>query len=248
MDQSERNNKESNEDIVLLTRRDKYIIGIAVVVVLIVFFLYLYFFSGGFSNKHNEWGLFGDYFGGTLGPILSFITILILIYTLRIGYKTLTISKQELKKATDMLKLAKEEVEHAKEATEKQVNQLEKDSLKNEIAMILKEIDSDIQQIFQIRFRRNSAYNIGQLVSDESPIDVSTQVSYDQLMDEDIFYIKRLYNLLLDMEGYIKELDMKLGRPLLSYYYKKKYGKAVNILEGYVPVGDEFEPFVILGR
>jgi hypothetical protein len=35
-----------------------------------------------FSKKNEDWGYFGSYIGGTITPILSFFTILILIHSL----------------------------------------------------------------------------------------------------------------------------------------------------------------------
>lgn len=50
-----------------------------------VFFTYLYWFKIklGFHTSHDPevWGQFGDFVGGILNPILSFITVLILIVT-----------------------------------------------------------------------------------------------------------------------------------------------------------------------
>ncbi|WP_221927948.1 hypothetical protein, partial [Xanthomonas graminis] len=33
------------------------------------------------SNSGEDWGQFGDYFGGLAGALLSFVSILLLVYT-----------------------------------------------------------------------------------------------------------------------------------------------------------------------
>jgi len=49
--------------------------------------LYFYRFPGGLSEHPADWGVFGDYLGGVLGPILafaSFIVVLVSLYESRI--------------------------------------------------------------------------------------------------------------------------------------------------------------------
>ena len=38
----------------------------------------------GFSNDKGDWGTFGDFVGGVLNPILTFITIVMLINSLKL--------------------------------------------------------------------------------------------------------------------------------------------------------------------
>ena len=52
-------------------------ISLAVMIGLVI--LYFYRFHGGLSLAHDKWGQFGDYFGGALGTLLSFVNFLILI-------------------------------------------------------------------------------------------------------------------------------------------------------------------------
>lgn len=42
---------------------------------------YLLKFNNGLSSNQNDFGSFGSYFGGIFGPILTFLTIIILIRT-----------------------------------------------------------------------------------------------------------------------------------------------------------------------
>jgi uncharacterized membrane protein len=49
--------------------------------------LYFYRFPGGLSARPEDWGVFGDYLGGVLGPILgfaSFIVVLVSLYENRV--------------------------------------------------------------------------------------------------------------------------------------------------------------------
>ncbi|MCG6153120.1 putative phage abortive infection protein [Leptospira bandrabouensis] len=45
---------------------------------------YIYNFGFGFSDKIETWGVFGDFIGGVLNPILSFSTLIAVLYSLKI--------------------------------------------------------------------------------------------------------------------------------------------------------------------
>ncbi|KJS23183.1 MAG: hypothetical protein VR76_14785 [Pseudomonas sp. BRH_c35] len=63
--------------------------SIAALIMLGLFSLYLIKFHNHLSNSQEVWGQFGDFMGGTLNPILGFITILILLSTMKIQRKEL---------------------------------------------------------------------------------------------------------------------------------------------------------------
>jgi uncharacterized membrane protein len=44
--------------------------------------LYLYKFRGGLSARPEDWGVFGDYLGGVLSPILAFATFIVVLVSL----------------------------------------------------------------------------------------------------------------------------------------------------------------------
>lgn len=64
----------------------RYIGWVTSILILVVFGLYYYQFGGSsttLSENKEIWGQFGDYFGGVLNPILSFISILLLIKSVK---------------------------------------------------------------------------------------------------------------------------------------------------------------------
>lgn len=247
--EEKKGSEESKSTSVVLTTLDKRLIIIASLIIVGVFGLYLIYFSNGISTDQSYWGQFGDYFGGTLNPILSFITIIVLIYTLRIGYKTLEISKQELDKATKMLGLAKDEIEVtkkavensteqvtlAKEATEKQVTHLEREALKQELSTIIKEIDTDVQEIFRRTVRadgntRPFGYYFSRTSDNEN---VKRLHSKYRIEGADLFAIKTLSELLQDMDFYIDYYEEKFVNSKYTYHYQKKYFDTIKILVEY---------------
>ena len=56
----------------------KYFPYVAIPIAILMLAAYLYNFHGGFGDQ-SDFGAFGDFFGGILNPMLSFLTILLLL-------------------------------------------------------------------------------------------------------------------------------------------------------------------------
>ena len=68
---------------------------------------YFTVFDGGFSNKNEVWGQFGDYIGGTLNPLLSFLSLVTLVFAVIIQAGQLELVKEELSKTLENLEKSK---------------------------------------------------------------------------------------------------------------------------------------------
>nr|WP_283164171.1 hypothetical protein [Shewanella corallii] len=101
--------------------------------------LILYFsqFNGGFGNQ-GDFGAFGDFIGGTLNPILGFITVVLLIWSLRKQAEALKVSQTELALTRQELAETKQEAALSRLAMEAQVKHLEKEAQRNELQSIIK--------------------------------------------------------------------------------------------------------------
>jgi hypothetical protein len=66
--------------------------------------LYLYRFAGPLSDSQATWGVFGDYMGGTLNPILTFLTLLALLATIVLQAQELHLSTKELRQSSRALR------------------------------------------------------------------------------------------------------------------------------------------------
>lgn len=53
----------------------------------------------------GNWGAFGDFIGGTLNPIIGFISVLLLFATWRVTSKTLEVSRTELRNSNEVLQV-----------------------------------------------------------------------------------------------------------------------------------------------
>lgn len=250
MTQDENNNSQEKKDAVVLTRSDKALIAIALIAIIVVFGLYLLYYPNRISTDHSSWGQFGDYFGGVLNPILGFFTVLLLIITLRISYQTLKVSKDELEKATDMLGLAKdeikltqealeqskEEVRQAKEATEKQVEHLKDEAFKSELSNIIKEVDSEIQDILKIRAASQGAFLYGYYLSANSDSAQLEQFfkNYNGIPN-DKYYVDKLYKSFVALDEFLASYHHSFPVSAFSQRYQTKYLEALQIINEYDP-------------
>ncbi|ELK8501018.1 hypothetical protein RV040_004590 [Vibrio alginolyticus] len=75
--------------------REAKIIVIAGLFIVIVFAIYRWNFSGKLSPVHTHWAEFGSYFGGVLGPILVFFSLLFLARQIELQRFDIKRSSQE---------------------------------------------------------------------------------------------------------------------------------------------------------
>ena len=61
----------------------------------IVLWVYSSQFGSELSTEHSNWGEFGDYVGGVLGPVFSFLALVVLIYTLTIQTRQFSLQNFE---------------------------------------------------------------------------------------------------------------------------------------------------------
>lgn len=76
--------------------------GSAVAAFLIVLGLYIAYFKNlSIANDSATWGTFGDYLGGTLNPIISFLALIGLLYTIHQQAQEMQATREELKQAAE---------------------------------------------------------------------------------------------------------------------------------------------------
>lgn len=114
---------------------------VGLVVSALVLFLYFSTFNGQLSHNQNTWGLFGDFIGGALNPILAFLGLIALLITIRLQSKELVNAAQELQKST--------------EALQDQSKSLKKQNLESTFFQLLK-LHNDIVSDLDIRRKHDS--------------------------------------------------------------------------------------------
>lgn len=100
------------------------ILGAIVVTAFIIGLTAIVLFQRGvekIGNSPGEWGTVGDFFGGTLNPVFSFLTIIALVLTL-------LLQNRELKASRAELELTRKELEKSSEALSNQNRAIEQQS------------------------------------------------------------------------------------------------------------------------
>lgn len=81
----------------ILTKVMIGIIAIALLFLLGASIIYYVNFSGNLSDQHDRWGTFGDFMGGTLNPLLSFLSLIALLLTIILQNQELVETRNEIK-------------------------------------------------------------------------------------------------------------------------------------------------------
>jgi len=106
----------------------------------LVFLIYVWNFGIGFATKKDEWGQFGDYMGGTLNPILSFMGLIALLRTLALQNQQLELSAIAIRQSQEELTLTRMELQRTAAAQERsaelQVDQAEHTAIAAKIAAL----------------------------------------------------------------------------------------------------------------
>jgi uncharacterized membrane protein len=94
----------------------RFLVGSAIALVLLVFIAYFLAFHDGVSSKQEVWGQFGDFVGGTLNPILSFLSLIALVFTVLLQVRQLDIAREELKNSQSELVATRAELRRSADA------------------------------------------------------------------------------------------------------------------------------------
>ena len=90
-----------------------------------VFLAYFQEFHGAFSPKQDVWGQFGDFIGGTLNPILSFLSLIAIVLTVVLQSRQLELAHEELNNSKAELEATREELKRSADAQRQTANALE---------------------------------------------------------------------------------------------------------------------------
>lgn len=78
----------------------------------------------GISTKENDWAAFGSFFGGVFSPMVSFVTLIAIIQTIKLQRALLDDQSSEFTKLHDLqiktLNAQESQLEHAKELAEQE--------------------------------------------------------------------------------------------------------------------------------
>ena len=72
-----------------------FLVVVVIVSVVLAVVLYRQSFGSGLSLEPNNWSAFGGYMGGVFGPLISFLTLLAILKTIRLQKELLDTQRTE---------------------------------------------------------------------------------------------------------------------------------------------------------
>lgn len=199
--------------------------------------IYIYYKQFGIriGEQRADWGTFGDFIGGTINPLFSFMSFLGLLYAVSLQRKELLRAERSL--------------EEEREAQRRSLIQSRNDERRIEVETALKSVSEEIESIFLMPHQFENIYHILDNIALVSPekvtygdffSNISLSGSFD-LIPENVKHhwskgtsnaaINRLTVLVLDMGAFLSSYVGLVGETPLSMYYKKKYRRTVDVLQ-----------------
>ncbi|EAQ67567.1 hypothetical protein MED121_16609 [Marinomonas sp. MED121] len=199
------------------------IVAICVIAYFVVITSYLINFGSAWSSEQGDWGTFGDFVGGTLNPLMSFMALIALLYTIVLQSKELELTRVELTRS------ANESVKQSKYFASQQQR------------------DDTYRLISKLSDRINNTYNNNNLSGNKSihaaligQLDVHENDAFYHLVDDmddplsqgysivkylesDLIYLSDLIN---EYEKISKEISSE--KTPLKLFYKKEYEHLVT--------------------
>jgi hypothetical protein len=173
-----------------------------------------YYFNFGYRlemgfGTQNDFGLFGDFLGGVLNPILGFATVGLLIWSLKMQRDELTLTRQELKET-------KEETALSRQAMQEQVVHFQKEAKLNELTRLLE--------------RSHKKYEV---ILDAKPPSLTIQKSQNTLTSLPDTYHQLLNNTILKIDVIFKVQNNMtlLNHPLIEKHVEILKTEAVLIAD-----------------
>lgn len=191
-----------------------------------VFAMYFHTFNGELTVEHDKWAMFGDFVGGTLNPILAFLSLMALLFTIFFQSKELNISNQTLKETQAELK-------QAREIAAEQAQHSRKESDKGDLIRALDAVHYEIKDLFEksVDFCPDKN-NMAWFFSNSAP-GVSENVipkNGDAVSQNDRIQLADVSEYILELSGYLDEYIAKFGSSAVSFYYQRRYLTAKNRL------------------
>lgn len=185
------------------------------------------------DSQIGDWGTFGDFVGGTLNPIIGFISILLLFGTWTLTRKTLDFTKEELKNSNELLNIQQFDtifwglLGHLKK-NEEQLYQKNNDQI-----LIL---DSVYYQIFLYELDESLSEKRQKIlknaeISQYFIILYQVFKNIDEKIDRDNFKLKKSYSNILRANVPTKILQLLAVNCYEDFPEYKKYLEKFNFLE-----------------
>jgi len=216
-----------------------FLVGLVIVALLAaiaVFSLYRSHFDGAWAPAQNTWGEFGDYFGGVLNPILTFITLIALVWALRLQSNELEATRYELYETRIANKRAAAALEQQKSVADAQLEQLKLEEHKEDLIRVIERVWKDLQLALdegvtlklkpthpkdaQPNYINISPNKFIAMVRDEN-------AAYEPILNDPTneYVLTPLRELIFELEGLLVIFEKLAATDHVTYYYKRRVWK-----------------------
>jgi hypothetical protein len=137
------------------------LLGIAAIALITVVWWYVHNFGPAPSGSQEIWGQFGDFLGGTLNPILGFLSLVAIVMTLAVQSRQLDLSHEQLKLSRSELEASREELRKSAEAQQNTAEALKHQARFTALSARISAISSAISAIDQQLNRQASDLESG---------------------------------------------------------------------------------------
>jgi DNA-binding XRE family transcriptional regulator len=121
-------------------------------------------FNGPLSPDPERWGQFGDYLGGTLNPLLAFLSLIALVLTVSMQRRQLEIAREQLSNSREELEATRAELARtadaqtqAARALEVQSKSLEESTRLSALSASLTVVDSLMSEAKRLHLDRDGS-------------------------------------------------------------------------------------------
>jgi hypothetical protein len=218
--------------------------GLAVLLVLGTALLYGERFGFAFSLDHARWAEFGDYFGGTVGPLLNLLALVAILLTLVQQARQLDISSQELEQT-------RLELRKTAQAAELQAAHFQRSERRTDLYRLIEALAMRVNRNFNEN-RLDGDLSLHWLVSHFGDPDAKSAidgiaVAFHRESTKSHRLISWFQSDLRRLAHYIKQYeevsDTSIVSTPLPDFYKKEFGSAVRCLHEMRCMDDELFEF-----
>ncbi len=180
----------------MFEKKDKIAFGVAGVIILASLTPYIYsMWPLGFSPENDDWGDFGSYIGGTLGPVCALLSV---YYILRSTTQQLVANKTDVDRQLEAARQA-ERVSRLEERLYFELREFEKLCSKQHSSKLLYLRISKIFPELKVRPETENTYNVNMLINKED------QVEFDRPNEISTLNVLQEFKKLIEWS--IKSLD-----------------------------------------
>lgn len=125
-----------------------YLIVIAIILLVIILGIYFLNFHGSLSADKGDFGTFGDFVGGSLNPLLAFLSLIAIISTIKIQIQELELTRKELKITTEEMEKSRIAQEEQSEAFRIQNLSIKQQTFENTFFKLLDHHNELISKVY----------------------------------------------------------------------------------------------------